>query len=145
MTDNVPMVRESIIVGIGVDLVDVIDFSRLLNGPAKNHWHKYFTKHEIAQVSNRVNAMRLLTGMFAVKEAVLKAFGLGWGGGIAFSDVEVVKCERDKPTIVLRRKLLEVERERLIHGWHVSVSHTRLIAVATVIAFRDSHHGLWAS
>jgi holo-[acyl-carrier protein] synthase len=69
-----------------------------------------------------------------VKEAVMKALGVGWGNGIAFTDVEVITIESGAPTVKLKRKLATLEQERGIAGWFVSVSHTSAIAVASVIA-----------
>lgn len=81
-----------------------------------------------------VTQIQRLAGRFAVKEAVMKALGAGWGNGIAFTDVEVVTLESGAPTVVLKRKLSELALERTVAGWLVSVSHTSTVAVASVIA-----------
>lgn len=122
------------IVGLGLDVVDIADFSRLFKDPAKDFLDKYFTKAEMTAAGEGVTQIQRLAGRFAVKEAVMKALGAGWGNGIAFTDVEVVTLESGAPTVVLKRKLSELALERTVAGWLVSVSHTSTVAIASVIA-----------
>ena len=67
----------------------------------------------------------------------MKALGMGWGNGVAFTDVEVITLESGAPTVLLRRKLADLERERAIIGWFISLSHIRTVAVASVIAISE--------
>ena len=55
---------------IGVDLVDVDKFSR------KNNIRKSFTENEISHAERKVNTNESLAGIFAAKEAIIKAFDL---------------------------------------------------------------------
>lgn len=55
---------------IGVDLVDVDKFSR------KNNIRKSFTENEISHAESKVNTNESLAGIFAAKEAIIKAFDL---------------------------------------------------------------------
>jgi holo-[acyl-carrier protein] synthase len=125
------------IVGHGLDVVDIEDFSRLFTDPVINFLDRHFTIEELAAAGGGVTRVQKLAGRFAVKEAVMKALGVGWGNGIAFTDVEVITHESGAPTVVLKRKLAILEQERAIAGWFVSVSHTNAVAVASVIAFSD--------
>ena len=54
---------------IGIDLVDIVKFSR------KNNIRKIFTENEISHAESKVNTNESLAGIFAAKEAVIKAFG----------------------------------------------------------------------
>ena len=126
--------HRGIVVGHGLDVVDIEDFSRLLKKTASNFLDRHFTDAEIAAAGGGVNQAQKLAGRFAVKEAVLKAFGVGWGNGIAFTDVEVITLRTGAPTVALHRKLAELETQNGISGWLVSVSHTSTVAVASVIA-----------
>ena len=123
-----------VVAGNGIDVVDIEDFSRLLKKPARDFLNLHFTEAEIAAAGDGVNQAQKLAGRFAVKEAVLKALGVGWGDGIAFTDVEVISLETGAPTVALHRKLAELEAQREISGWLVSVSHTSTVAVASAIA-----------
>lgn len=131
------MLTRGIVVGHGLDVVDIGDFSRLFSEPTVDFLDRHFTDDELTAACGGVTRIQRLAGRFAVKEAVMKALGVGWGNGIAFTDVEVITLESGAPTVVLKRKLASLEKERGIVGWFVSVSHTSAIAVASVIAISD--------
>lgn len=124
----------------GVDLVDLSDFSRLLTEPASIFLDRHFTDQERRTAGVGVNQASRLAGRFAVKEAVMKALGTGWGEGISFTDVEVINLETGAPTIVLHRKLATIQEEAGISNWLVSTSHTASIAMASVIGLAASGH-----
>lgn len=134
MTDEVPYSKFQNVVAHGVDIVDTTDFSRLVNKQASGFLDRYFTPAELASADENGDRTERLASRFAVKEAVLKALGTGWGDGIAFTDVEVISGRRGAPTIVLRRQLVTIANERGIAHWLVSASHTGTIAMASVIA-----------
>ncbi len=131
------MVTRGIVVGHGLDIVDIGDFSKLFNEPAINFLDRHFTCDELTAAGDGVTRIQRLAGRFAVKEAVMKALGVGWGNGIAFTDVEVITLVSGAPTVLLNRKLAALEQERGIVGWFVSVSHTSAVAVASVVAISD--------
>jgi holo-[acyl-carrier protein] synthase len=128
-----------IVVGHGVDVVDLDDFSRLLKAPARDHLDRHFTKVELADAGDGIRQLERLAGRFAVKEAVMKALGVGWGDGIAFTDVEVVTLPSGAPSVSLRRQLLTLAQSCAISGWLISISHTNTIVVASVIAVGNPH------
>ena len=131
------MLTRGIVAGHGLDVVDIEDFSRLFREPAVNFLDRHFTDNEMVAAGRGVTQVQRLAGRFAVKEAVMKALGVGWGNGIAFTDVEVITLESGAPTVALKRKLAQLEQKRGIDGWFVSVSHTTAVAVASVIAISN--------
>lgn len=122
------------VVAHGVDLVDMADFSRLINDQAAEFLDRYFTSAELAAAEGASVKIERLASRFAVKEAVLKALGTGWGDGVAFTDVEVVSQRSGAPSVVLHRQLVAVANEQGIAHWLVSVSHTGSVVMASVIA-----------
>lgn len=128
------MATRGCVAGHGLDVVDIADFSRLTRAPMSAFLDRYFTVSELASAGDGIDRVEKLASRFAVKEAVLKALGVGWGDGIAFTDVEVVTLGSGAPTVQLRRRLEELEKEREIASWSVSTSHTNLFAIASVIA-----------
>ena len=122
------------VVAHGVDVVDTADFARLVNKQAGSFLDRYFTSGELAAADEGGNRIERLASRFAIKEAVLKSLGTGWGDGIAFTDVEVVSQTKGAPSILLHRRLAAVADERRIGIWLVSASHTSSIAMASVIA-----------
>lgn len=137
MTDKTQLLNFQNVVAHGVDIVDTAEFTRLVNTQASDFLDRYFTSSELATASEGGDRTERLASRFAVKEAVLKALGTGWGNGIAFTDVEVVSQRSGAPTVVLRRRLATIARERKISHWLVSASHTSAIAIASVIALAE--------
>jgi holo-[acyl-carrier protein] synthase len=123
-----------ILVGHGIDIVELGDFSRLLKEPARAFLNRHFTENELADAGSGATQAEKLAGRFALKEAVMKALGVGWGDGIAFTDIEVITLQSGAPTVALHRKIGALQLERKISGWLVSISHTRSIAMASAIA-----------
>ena len=123
-----------LILGHGVDIVDINDFKRLLSEPLKHFINRTFTESEMTSSRVGENQIHKLAGRFAVKEAILKTLGVGWGDGVAFTDVEIITLETGAPTVRLHRNLLAIESQRGIVSWLVSTSHTNSIALASVIA-----------
>ncbi|WP_198118806.1 holo-ACP synthase [Massilia rhizosphaerae] len=134
MSNGGPNGLQGILVGHGVDIVELDDFSRLLKEPARAFLNRHFTQTELADAGGGATQIEKLAGRLAVKEAVMKALGVGWGDGIAFTDVEVVTLQSGAPTVTLHRKIGALELERKISGWFISISHTRGIAMASAIA-----------
>jgi len=116
-----------------VDVVDIADCSRLMMLAARKHLDRYFTATELVDIGQGARQVERLAGRLAIKEAVLKALGVGWGDGIAFTDVETVSKDSGEPAVVLHRRLSVLEKERSIGRWLVSMSHTNSVAVASVI------------
>lgn len=133
-TDETQLLSYRNVVAHGVDIVDTEEFFRLINKQANDFLDRYFTTAELAAAGEGGDRIERLASRFAVKEAVLKALGTGWGDGIAFTDVEVVSQRSGAPVVVLHRRLVSIARERGISHWLVSASHTRTIAMASVIA-----------
>lgn len=126
------------IVAHGVDIVDLVVFSRLirlLQGTML--WDRYYTPAEWEEADSGRNIEKL-GSRFAIKEAVLKALGTGWGSGIAFTDVEVITLLTGAPSVSLHRKPLTLAASLGITKWLVSASHTRTLAIASAIALSRS-------
>lgn len=128
------------IVGHGVDVVDVVDFSCLMRNTELRYLDKYFTQEELGAIDESEYQLKRLAGRFAIKEAVMKALGIGWGKGVSFTDVEIITLESGAPSIVLKRELETLEKERQISKWLVSMSHSKLFAVASVIAIANKYN-----
>ncbi|MCA3155770.1 MAG: holo-ACP synthase [Burkholderiales bacterium] len=122
------------VVGHGVDVIDMPDFARMINHQAGAFLDRYFTQGELAVAGEANTRIEKLASRLAIKEAVLKALGTGWGDGIAFTDVEVTRHQTGAPSVVLHRQLVTIAREQGIVRWLVSSSHTATVATASVIA-----------
>jgi holo-[acyl-carrier protein] synthase len=123
------------IAGMGIDLVDVARFERLLAewprmGP------RLFTDAERAYAGARHRPGQHLAARFAAKEAAFKALGAGWPE-IAWHDVEVVATS-GPPRLELRGRAAErAAGARAL----VSLAHDGGMAVAQVLLVRDAGAG----
>lgn len=119
------------IIGVGTDIVDVERMKKSVENSAFKE--KIFSKHEIAYCESRVNKEESYAARFAAKEAFFKALGTGWRGGMGFDEVEVINDELGKPELHLIGEAAKTRMERNIKNIHLSLSHTKTMACATVI------------
>ncbi|MFW6335616.1 MAG: holo-ACP synthase [Phycisphaeraceae bacterium] len=123
------------IVGHGIDLVEVERFARLLDHHADRADARLFTPGELEYAAtNQKRRAEHLAVRFAAKEAALKALGTGWARGIAWTDVEVIRDGEGRPELRVTGRADEVAQERGITRWHVSLTHVRGMAMASVLA-----------
>lgn len=113
------------IIGIGVDLVDVSRFEKAITQTPKLK-ERLFTEGE-KSLNNYSLAAR-----FAAKEALMKA--VGKAQGLSFQEVEVVKDEFGKPSFELSGLSEQTVSEKGISSLHLSLSHDGDMAIAYVIA-----------
>ncbi|MGE0880824.1 MAG: holo-ACP synthase [Acidimicrobiia bacterium] len=119
-------------IGIGIDAVDIDRFRRSLERTPRLV-DRLFTEGERTYAARRNDPTERLAARFAAKEAVMKAMGVGLGS-FGFHDVEVIRAESGAPSLVLRGAAQDLARSRGITNWHVSLTHTALIAQAVVVA-----------
>ena len=120
----------------GVDLVDVAEFSRLLQPALRAQLSRIFTETELEECGDNERTSERLAGRFATKEAVLKALGLGFGDGVSFLDVETANDALGAPSVVTKGIVSERATASGINSWLLSTSHTSSIAMASVIGVR---------
>ncbi len=113
------------IVGVGVDTVDIARFERALER-TPNLAERLFVPAE------RELPAHSLAGRFAAKEALIKAFGDS--GSMTFHDMEIIKDQLGKPSFELRGAAAEMAAQRGIDTVHLSISHDGGNAVAFVVA-----------
>jgi len=70
---------------------------------------------------------------FAAKEAALKALGVGIGA-VSFRDMEVVRGQSGEPGLILAAPAAALASARGIGRWHISLTHTDDVALASVVA-----------
>jgi holo-[acyl-carrier protein] synthase len=119
------------IIGIGTDIAEVPRIAKSIENISFKE--KVFSKIEIAYCETKVNKAESFAARFAAKEAFFKSLGTGWRGGMAFNEVEVVNDELGKPSINILGQTAELIKEKNIRIIHVSLSHIKDVAMATVV------------
>jgi holo-[acyl-carrier protein] synthase len=122
------------ILGHGIDLVDTPRIERLLAQHEGRFLDRVFTAGERAycEAGGKQRVQRY-AARFAAKEAVLKVLGTGWSGGIAWTDVEVLREPSGRPTVALYGEAAAVAERLGITHWWLSLSHLQGHALASAI------------
>lgn len=121
------------ILGIGIDLEEVERIRLVIDRHGERFLHKVYTQTEIDYVEGKANRYERYTGRFAAKEAAMKALGTGWNHGVSWKDIEVANCPDGCPSLNLAGGALKHAQQLGYRKLHVSMSHTRRMAVAEVI------------
>lgn len=124
------------IVGTGIDIVEVDRIRKQLEGSGERFASYLFTPDEIAYCSEPANLLvrsQRFGGRFAAKEAFFKALGTGWRDGLSWKDVEVKNDELGKPALRLKNKALEMVEKAGVTNVQVSISHGKELATAIVL------------
>jgi holo-[acyl-carrier protein] synthase len=125
------------ILGHGIDIVETARIRRLIDEHGAHFLDRVFTPAEQAYCNaSRKRSLEHFAGRFAAKEAVLKVLGTGWRGGIAWTDIEVVKEPSGQPQVKLTGECARIAGKRGILRWHVSISHIETHATASAIGMR---------
>jgi holo-[acyl-carrier protein] synthase len=118
------------IVGIGVDVVDVARFERAADR-TPGLLPRLFAESELME-GDRPRPLRSLAARFAAKEALIKA--LGSSDGVHWHDMQVVSDGLRNPSFSIAGSLVGIVAGHGITAIHLSMSHDAGIAIAYVIA-----------
>lgn len=122
------------IVGIGVDIVDVARMERILQGRSVETFvARVFSPEERAVSQRSPRPAQAYAARFAAKEALVKALGTGFSRGITPGQIHVVGGERSKPRIELTGCALQSADASSVSAIHVSLTHTAQTACAMVV------------
>ena len=144
------MSEAQMILGIGTDIIEIARFT-------KEHIPRFmdrvFTAQEQQYLQNKGAAS--MAGLFAAKEAIVKALGTGFSGFWP-CDAEIMHDSAGKPYGVLHGKAAKLAKEqvrrcrckkkprrlRYRRGYsiHVSISHSNEMAAATAIVLANRLH-----
>ncbi len=132
MTGSGPEAAPGAVVGVGVDAVDLDRFREVL-ARRRRLAERVFTEGERADAGACADPLPRLAARFAAKEAVMKALGVGLGA-FALAEVEVVRDRSGSPSLVLHGSAAERARAAGVATWHLSLTHSGLVALAMVVA-----------
>jgi holo-[acyl-carrier protein] synthase len=121
------------IIGIGLDLVSIPRIRAITERWRESFLNRLFTETERDYCLRRAAPYASLAARFAAKEAMLKALGTGWAGGIRWVDIQVVNDASGKPTAHVTGRAKELMSGLGVTGIHVSLSHEADYAIAEVL------------
>lgn len=120
------------IVGTGLDLVDIGRMKRWLDDPGL--CDRFFHADEMAYVRSRGGraAVRSLAAGFAAKEAFAKALGTGFDG-FALKEIRVHREANGRPRLVVEGRAQAALEKCGAGRIHLSLTHEGSLAAAQVI------------
>lgn len=121
------------IVGLGVDIAEVGRVKAAIERHGEVFLRRVFTAGERAYCERFKNKFERYAGRFAAKEAAMKALGTGWGRGVRWVDVEVVREKGGRPTMALSGEAGKVAERLGVKRIALSITHTETQALAQVI------------
>jgi len=113
------------IVGIGIDVVDVARFGATLERTPR-------LRDRLFAVDERQLPLASLAARFAAKEAMAKA--LGAPVGLHWHDCQIVTADGGRPHLVLSGTVAAAATRLGATSYHLSLSHDAGIASAVVVA-----------
>ncbi|MGH7727796.1 MAG: holo-ACP synthase [Vulcanimicrobiaceae bacterium] len=120
------------IVGIGIDLAEVERY-RFAPEALARFARKVYSEEELRYAMRKRHWPERLAGFFAAKEAARKAFG----HAIPWREVCVTHEASGKPALRFSGSAAELPARRGVTRIHLSITHTRTLAAATVILEDD--------
>ena len=89
------------IIGVGVDLIDIRRVEAVLHRHGDRFLTRIFTPRERSDCERRAQPVNGFALRYAAKEACAKALGTGFRWGVFWRDIEVVPLPSGKPTLRL--------------------------------------------
>ncbi len=119
--------------GTGIDIVETVRFSQVLQRRGERFLNRIFSSGERAACGNSVHR---LAARFAAKEALFKALGTGLRS-FRWREVQVANDRLGAPYFRFSPRLAAYLKEKGITRAHLSISHSRNCAVVQVILEGD--------
>ncbi|MFB8376878.1 holo-ACP synthase [Paenibacillus taichungensis] len=125
------------IYGIGNDVLEIGRMRKLLSGRHAEAFMKRILTHAEREIADQRGKRmeEFVSGRFAAKEAVSKAFGCGIGNMMSFTDIEVLPDVKGRPVATLSDEAWG--RLQLPYGKqyniHLSITHQTELAAAFAI------------
>ena len=118
---------------IGCDICAIKRMEKWVNNTA--FLTKHFTEYEINYINSKVNKADTMAGLYAAKEAVVKALGVGLGNRIALKEIEITHEKNGKPKVEVNHKIMNLLINISCEEIKISISHDGEYAIAYCICY----------
>ena len=121
-----------VVVGLGVDLCEVPRVERAVARHGERFLSRIFRDGELRRPRSSPAFAEHVAGLFAAKEAAMKALGTGLRG-VAFREVAVTRAPGGPPRLALYGRAAARAAALGAGAAHVTITHTREMAAAVVL------------
>lgn len=133
MVETRVRVHSGMIVGTGIDVVEVPRVAAAIERFGQRFLERIYTQGEIRYCEAKANRMERYAARFAAKEAAMKALGTGWNHGVRWRDIEVRRQPGGRPSLIFSGKAAEFAAGLGAVHSALSLTHTASEAIAQVI------------
>jgi holo-[acyl-carrier protein] synthase len=120
------------ILGTGIDIVEIDRVARSIDRFGDRFLHRIFTAGEIAYCSRKKNAAESYAARFAAKEAGAKALGTGIQHGVAWRELEVRRQPGGRPSLHFSGRAGALAERMGVRHIALSLTHSTTVAMAAV-------------
>jgi holo-[acyl-carrier protein] synthase len=120
------------IIGIGVDLIDVRRFESIIFRWQHKFLKRIFTDKEIRYCNTKKHPAQRFATRYAAKQAFIKALFPRGQKGVSLRDIEIDQKE-NRPVVNLNGAVEQLAGERNIKDVHLMVSHDGDYGIANVV------------
>ena len=121
------------IVGLGIDIAEIDRIEASIERHGRRFLERIFTPGEIAYCERHRHKAERYAARFAAKEAAMKALGTGWGQGVRWLDIEVMRQPEGKPLLKLHGRAQEIALQLGAKHVSLTITHSGNTALAQVI------------
>ena len=122
------------ILGIGTDIIECPRIGKMVENHGELFLRRVYTDREIRYCQSRKHAIEHFAGLWAAKEAILKALGTDWSRGVSWTDIEVRQGTGRQPLVLVAGGAKEAAIRKGIGDILISISHCRTYATAYAMA-----------
>ena len=121
------------IFGIGTDIVQVSRIQKSLDRYGEQFARRILAETELEDFRRTLQPARFLARRFAAKEALAKAYGTGFSGGISLHMIAIRHDEHGKPLLALCDKAAACADNLGVVNQLLSISDEHNYAIAMVV------------
>jgi holo-[acyl-carrier protein] synthase len=123
------------ICGLGIDLIEIKRLRDVGERFGERFLTRVYTQREIGYCNSHRDPYAHFAARFCAKEAILKAFGVGWTR-IPWLDIEIVNDAYGDPRVNLYGKAEKVFVSMKAQRILLSISHSGSMAIAQAIILK---------
>lgn len=123
------------VAGLGIDLCEIDRIAEALERHGERFVERLFLPGEVRHPPGSRRAAEHVAGLFAAKEAAMKALGTGMRG-VAFREIAVAREPGGPPRLALLGRARARAEALGVAAAHVTITHGRRDAAAVVLLLR---------
>lgn len=118
---------------VGIDIVEIERIRTAARRSGQGFMVRVYTADEIQHIGDPEKNAERAAGIWAAKEAAVKALGTGFQNGILFQDLEIKYEDMGRPYLVYSGKFRDLMQQSGLSAASLSISHCGTHAVAAVL------------